>query len=152
MSLAALIKEHPFSWDLDEKVLGALEDVATEARFEAGDYLLREGQETASSFLIRKGVVALEIHDPGKGAIPIQSVGAGDVLGWSWILAPYHCHFDARAVEAVDAISLDGAWLRQKMDADPEIGYRITKRFLYLVQQRLERVRMQLLDLYNTSS
>ena len=77
-----------------------------------------------------------------------SSVGSGDVLGWSWILAPYHCHFDARAIEPVEALALDGATLRAKCEADHELGYQVTRRLLFVVQQRLERVRMQLLDLY----
>ncbi len=146
--LTPLIREHPFAWDFDDRIVGELEAVAVEVAFRPGEFLLREGRETTASYLIRKGVVVLEIHDPGRGAVPIQSVGSGDVLGWSWILAPYHCHFDARAIEPVEALALDGATLRAKCEADHELGYQVTRRLLFVVQQRLERVRMQLLDLY----
>ncbi|WP_433732447.1 hypothetical protein ACQP2Y_23335 [Actinoplanes sp. CA-051413] len=33
--------------------------------------------------------VALDFHVPGRGDIVIERVGAGGVVGWSWLLPPY---------------------------------------------------------------
>ena len=85
---------------------------------------------------------------PQRGAIAIDTVGEGDVLGWSWLIPPYHWHFDARAVEPTRAIALDGRCLRGKCDADHELGYELMKRFAQVIEQRLEATRWQLLDVY----
>ena len=57
-------------------------------------------------------------------------------------------HFDARVVEAMRAIALDGRCLRSKCEQDHELGYQLLKRFSTLIEDRLEATRLQLLDVY----
>jgi CRP/FNR family transcriptional regulator, cyclic AMP receptor protein len=70
------------------------------------------------------------------------------VLGWSWLVAPYRWHFDARVVEATRAIALDAKCLRSKCEQDHELGFELLNRVLQVVEQRLQSARMQLLDVY----
>jgi CRP/FNR family transcriptional regulator, cyclic AMP receptor protein len=147
-TLQALLREHPFLKGLAERHLEFLTGCASNVRFDAGAFLCREGQEADSSFLLRTGRVVLEIDIPGRGVNQVQTVEPGEVLGWSWLYPPYRWQFDARAVEPVRAIALDGTCLRAKCEADHDLGYEIVKRFLYQVHQRLERTRFQLLDVY----
>ena len=78
----------------------------------------------------------------------IETIEGGEVLGWSWLFPPYRTFFDARALNAVRALSLDGSCLRTKCEKDPAFGYELLKRFAGVVISRLEATRMQLLDLY----
>ena len=71
------------------------------------------------------------------------------ILGVSWLLPPYTWTFDARAVDATSAISIDGACLRGKCEEDPVLGYEFFKRFAGLFHERLHAARLQLLDLYH---
>ena len=90
-----------------------------------------------------------EIHRVAR--IPLTDAlgrAAGEVLGWSWLYPPYRWNFDARAVEPVRAFALDGNCLRAKCEADHDFGYELVKRFLQQVHMRLERTRLQLLDVY----
>ena len=75
-------------------------------------------------------------------------MGPGQILGWSWIISPYKWHFEARALEDVRAIALDGECLRNKCEEDPKLGYEMLKRFSHILEQRLQSTRMQLLDVY----
>ena len=92
--------------------------------------------------------MAVEVFVPNKGPVTIETIEGGEMLGWSWLFPPYKARFDARALNAVRALSLDGACLRTKCEKDPTLGYELTKRFTRLVVSRLEATRMQLLDLY----
>jgi hypothetical protein len=56
---------------------------------------------------------------PNGGAMTVLTVGAGEVLGWSWLVPPYRWNFDARALEPTRAIALDGKCLRTKAEQDP---------------------------------
>ena len=85
---------------------------------------------------------------PSRGAVTLQTLGEGEILGWSWLFPPYVCQFDARAREDVRATSFDGACLRTKCDADPALGYELMKRLARMVSSRLEAARRQLLDVY----
>ncbi|MFN4111606.1 MAG: cyclic nucleotide-binding domain-containing protein, partial [Ignavibacteria bacterium] len=116
--------------------------------FEPGKYLFKENEEANSFYIIRSGKVALEIYSPEVGSIIIQTLGEGDIIGWSWMIPPYQWRFDARAVELTRVIELDGTCLRNKCEIDPKLGYEIMKRLANVFEQRINAMRIQLLDLY----
>jgi CRP-like cAMP-binding protein len=111
-------------------------------------YLFREGERADRFFLIRKGAVALEVHAPGAGPLVIETLGEGEVVGWSWLFKPYRWQFDARTTAPTGLIAFDGACLRGKCDADHELGYQLMQRFASEMLERLQATRLQLLDLY----
>jgi CRP/FNR family cyclic AMP-dependent transcriptional regulator len=147
-SLKPILSEHPFLRGLDEKHLEFLTGCASNVRFKEQEFLFREGEEAGAAYLIRAGRVALEIEVPGRGPTQIETVDEGEVLGFRWLFPPYRWQFDARAVEPVRAIALDGRCLRNKCEADHDFGYELVKRFLQQVYQRLEKTRFQALDVY----
>ena len=98
--------------------------------------------------MIRTGRVALEIGAPGRENLRIQTVGPGEILGWSWLISPYRWHFGGIAVLETRAIALDGECLRNKCEKDPVFGYEMLKRLSQVMERRLEATRLQLLDLY----
>lgn len=147
-SLERILAEHPFFSDLDRRYLPLVTGCASNVRYPAGAYLFREGGEAEQFFLIREGKVALEVIPPNRAPITIQTVGEGEVVGWSWLIPPYKWHFDAKAVEPVRAFTLDGTCLRAKCEEDHDLGYAFLKRFAALTAQRLQATRLQLLDVY----
>jgi CRP-like cAMP-binding protein len=147
-SLKPLLAEHPFFAGLGDHVIDLIVGCASNARFDAGEFLIREGEEANQFYMIRHGRVAVEIVSPERGPIQIETLGPGEILGWSWLIPPYYWVFDARAVELTRAIALDGRCLRTKCEEDHDVGYQLLKRFSYIVGQRLESTRLQLLDVY----
>lgn len=121
---------------------------ATNVRFKAEEFLYREGDEANNFFVLREGKVAIEAFSPKRGAITIQTLTTGDVLGWSWLFPPYHAHFGVRAIEPTRALCLDGKCLRNKCEQDHDLGYELMKRFSEVMIQRLQATRLQLLDMY----
>ena len=110
--------------------------------------MAREGDPADEFYLIRAGQIALEVFTPQLGARRILTVHEGEVLGSSWLVAPYVWKFDARAVTPVRLIAIDGKCLRRKCEDDFEMGYRLFQRVSQLIEDRLAATRMQLLDLY----
>ena len=88
--------------------------------------------------------MALEADRHGQGAIRIQTLGAGDVLGWSWLFPPHVYHFSARTVEPTEAISFDATELRTRFRQVPDLGNVLIKRMAQVVVQRLEATQTQL--------
>ena len=66
--------------------------------FDAGRALFREGDAADTFYVVRHGSVALETFVPTRGPMMIETIEAGEVIGWSWLFAPYRWHFDARAL------------------------------------------------------
>ena len=147
-TLESILKEQRFLRDMDEGHIRIMVGCASNVRYDPNQFLFREGDPADTFHLIRAGKVALENFMPGTGVVQVETVTEGDVLGWSWLFPPYQRSNDARALEPVRAIAFDGACLRRKCEDDHDLGYALTKRILYEVQQRLERVRMQRLDVY----
>ena len=116
--------------------------------FEPGDLLMREGDDADVFYFLRRGAVAMEIFVPQRGALTVETIGEGDLLGWSWLVEPYRVHLDARATEETHAIAFDAACLRGKCDADPVLGYELMKRFVPVIVERLAATRVRLLDVY----
>ena len=146
--LEQIVSEHPFLADLAAEHCHLVTGCAKNVRFEAGSYILREGEPADEFYLIREGRVALEIHAPGKREIIFQTVGPGEIIGVSWLVPPYRWSYDARAIDQVRAISLDARCLRRKCDTDHDLGYEMMTRFVPILVQRLQATRLQLLDLY----
>jgi len=147
-NLTRILAEHPFLKGLDDRYLQLVSGCASNVKFEEGQFLFREGEEANLFFIIRQGKVAIETFASERGSLIIDTLSEGEVLGWSWLIPPYHWHFDARATELTRAIALDGKCLRGKCEADHDIGYELLKRFANIIEQRLQATRLQLLDLY----
>ena len=147
-TLERIVAEHPFFAGLEEQYLHLLVGCASNVRFEAGSSILREGEEASQFYLIRQGKIALEISAPPRGRLPVETLGEGAILGWSWLIPPYYWSFSARAVELTRAIALDGKCLRAKCEENHDLGYELLKRFARILERHLEATRLQLLDVY----
>jgi CRP/FNR family cyclic AMP-dependent transcriptional regulator len=147
--LTKILKSHPFLQGLKEDYVEAICGCASNVVFHENHVIFREGDEAKEFFLIRSGRVALEINGREKGMVRILTLGPGQILGWSWIVAPYRWHFDALAIQEVRAIALDGECLRGKCEQDPKLGYEMLKRFSAVIEHRLNSTRLQLLDVYS---
>ncbi len=148
--LDAIIRDEPFFAGFSDQMTRLVAGCSKNHRFDAGSYICREGDPADEFFLIRHGRVALEIAAPGRPPIVFSTLGQGEMVGTSWLVAPYRWLFDARAVELTRAIGIDARCLRDKCEADHSLGYEMMKRFLPPLVQRLHATRMQLLDLYGT--
>ncbi len=146
--LKKILTEHPFFKGLTEENFALIVGCASNVRFDAGHVILREGEEANQFYLIRSGKVTVELMTPNKGAVIIETLAEGDILGWSWLVPPYNWRFDAKAVELTRMIALDGKCLRNKCESDNRLGYELLKRFADIITKRLESTRLQLLDIY----
>jgi CRP/FNR family transcriptional regulator, cyclic AMP receptor protein len=147
-TLDALVAESPVFAGLDQTYLELIAGCGRNSGFEAGQYLFREGDQADTFYLVRNGRVKLEILVAGRGALTVETVDAGDVVGWSWLFSPFRWHFDARALDEVRAIAFDGACLRRKCEQDHTFGYELLSRFSPVMLERLQATQMQLIDVY----
>lgn len=146
--LERILKEHPFFAGLNEEFCQLICGCAKNARFEAGQYLFHEGEPANEFYLLREGRVALQLRDPGRGEVTFQTLGPGEIVGVSWLIPPYRWTYDAKALETVRAIAMNAFCLRQKCEADHDLGYDMMKRFMPVLIERLQATRLQILDVY----
>lgn len=147
-TLEPIIAKHPFFEEMDSQYLSLVVGCASNVRFKVGEFIYRQSEAAEHFFLIRQGRVALEMYIPSRGAITVETLGPGDLLGWSWLFPPYRWQLNALAVELTRSIAFDGACLRGKCDENPSLGYDLMQRFAVLVTRRLQATRLQLMDVY----
>lgn len=143
-SLESLVAEHPFLAGMSPEHVKILAASAMQTQFAAGEMIFREGEPANRFYLIQEGCVALESAPQDREEVLIQTIGAGDVLGWSWLFPPYYWHFDARTVEPTRAIFFYGTRLREQCEENPGLGFELMKRFAQVLIKRLQSTRKQL--------
>ena len=149
-TMEEVLGSHPFFAGLNADAMRLIAGCASNVHFAEGEFLFEEGHEANQFWVIRLGRVAMQLESPGQGAIVTDTMDEGEVVGWSWLVPPYRFFADGRAVTPVSATALDGACLRGKCEADPELGYQLLKRVTSVMYQRLQSTRIRLLDLYGT--
>ena len=132
---------HPFLAGMNRKDLSLLADCAMVVQFPPREVIFREGDLANRFYLIESGRVALEAIGPGAKPMVIDSIGAGDLLGWSWIFPPHVWHFTARAVEPTTAIFFYGTILREYCERNHSLGYELFKRMSAVMVKRLQATR-----------
>lgn len=143
-----LLADHPFFAGFPPADLALVAGCGTNAHFRPGELVAEEGSNADTFFVIRRGRISIETHAPQRPTIVLATHGAGDIVGWSWILPPHRWAFDARALDDTSAVALDGACLRGKCETDTDLGYRLMQRFARLASDDLQATRVQLLDVY----
>lgn len=144
------LEDHRFFRGMDPRFLSRLAPLAYERTFDTGDLLIREGDPADEFLLVFHGKAALEIVLPGRPRITIQTVGPGEVLGWSWLVLPHRWRHDARALKPTRTLGIGASKLRTVLDSDCGLGYDFLMRLLPVVAERLESTQLQLLDLHGT--
>ncbi|MCX2951460.1 cyclic nucleotide-binding domain-containing protein [Lentzea sp. NEAU-D7] len=109
--------------------------------------LFDEGGVADQCWVVVSGCVVVDALAPGRGRVAVQSVGPGELVGWSWLVPPYRWHFGATVVSPTRAVVVDTAALRNLADEDPAFGYQLSLILVDALLNRLQATRTRLLDL-----
>lgn len=142
-----LLANHPFLRGLPPIHLDALANAAMRRNFTADELIFREGDPANRFYLIQRGHVQVDWRDANGELVPVERLGPGETLGWSWLFPPYHTHFEARAVEPVEAIFFYGTHLREFAERDAEFGQALMARAANVMLQRLQAAHREVLAL-----
>ncbi len=118
---------------------------------DTGAFIFYKDGRAEHFYMLSKGSVGLEIHSAGLGAVTLQTLRGGDLLGWSWMFPPSRWVFDAKALEPTQAIAFDAATVRDQFNEDSDFGYQIMKIIATNMMDRIVAARLQILDLYGGS-
>ena len=146
--LGTRVALHPVLAGMNHTQLALLTDCAVARHFTTGQTILREGEFANGFYLIEMGKVALESEASFGESIPVQILGAGDLLGWSWMFPPYVWQFTARAIEPTTALFFYAAILREYCEKDHSLGYELLKRISAVMVTRLQAAHDQMLSIY----
>ncbi|MEU3520217.1 cyclic nucleotide-binding domain-containing protein [Streptomyces sp. NPDC006654] len=121
---------------------------AREVSFAQGARLFEEGGHADRFWIVRTGRVELDMRVPGRRAAVIESLGPGELVGWSWLFAPHVWHLGAEATTPVRAYEFDAATVLTLCQEDAELGAAVSQWVGQVVGHRLSAARTRLLNLY----
>ena len=148
-SIATLLAGQTFFQGLSPEVIDFLAANARPRKLEEDEVLFVHGQPADRFYLLRNGRIAIEVPAIAGPSLEIQSLGGDEVLGWSWLIAPYRWSFQARATQATDVLEFDGKAVRERCESDPRFGYEVLKRFSSLMSERLGAARAKMMEEWN---
>ena len=142
---AATLANHRFLRGMSRHHLAVLAETASDVVFPAGHRLFEDGGNAAHFWLIQCGHVALDLNVPGQGLVRIDTIGMGELLGWSWLFPPFKWAFGAVAATTVEAFEFDAPTVRKLCAADPALGYELNQRITAVLAKRLRATRIRLI-------
>jgi len=128
---------HPFLNEMSKDISDYLEQHSEQIKFKKGESIFSAWQKANDFYLIAHGAVALSECEPGEKELIVRIVGQGDILGWSWLYAPYRYRFNARSLETTYALKINGGIVRTKCKEDNAFGYKLLKSFTGLIIEQL---------------
>lgn len=146
MVLLEMLEDIDFLLGLDADQIRHIAQVSLPREYPPDTILFREGQTSPYIYLVRKGTVAVEIDRPGRGRLTLETVGPGQLLGWSPLLHLGPMTATARTVTDCFLIALDVEQLQRLCHADPAFGQELLRRVAATLAHRLHASRLQLLD------
>lgn len=137
---AESLPDHPLFHGLTGRHRHILAECSMPANFEPGDTIVEMGEPANCFYAVITGLIGLESFG-APSPLRVQTIGPGDILGWSWLFSPYYWHFNAIAEVPTEAIFFYGSRLRQECDRDHDFGYELFKRMSHILITRLQGTR-----------
>ena len=142
----------PLLTNLSHNQRAAVAGVSRIETYETGTRLFDEGGLADQCWLVLSGCVVVDTTVPARDRTALQSIGPGELVGWSWLVPPYRWHFGATVAAPTRAAVVDAGALRMLADEDPVLGYQLSLILLDALLNRLQATRIRLLDLYRNPS
>lgn len=138
----------PLAEELGKTRLARVAEVATLEEHPSGTLLFREGDPADNPRIVVSGLVSLLINVPHQGEMVVNTVGDGELLGFSALLPHHRWRSSARTSRTTRCLRFDGKALREMMELDHELGYQMLRVAFRVVTERMGDGFLQILDVF----
>ncbi|MGV9557015.1 cyclic nucleotide-binding domain-containing protein [Streptomyces sp. NPDC003401] len=125
-----------------------LTDLAREVAFPEDTRIFEAGGTADRFWVIRSGAVSLDQQVTSVQRVTVATLGAGDLLGWSWLFPPYRWDFGAEAFSPVRAYEFEARAVLKLCEEDPALGLSLVRIVAEILAHRLETTRSRLMEQY----
>ncbi|MFE9675693.1 cyclic nucleotide-binding domain-containing protein [Streptomyces sp. NPDC006259] len=122
--------------------------LAREVSFPEDTRIFEAGGTADRFWVIRSGAVSLDQRVTSVQRVTVASLGAGDLLGWSWLFPPYRWDFGAEAFSPVRAYEFEAGPVLKLCEEDPALGLSLVRIVAEILAHRLETTRGKLMEQY----
>ncbi|MCX4767572.1 cyclic nucleotide-binding domain-containing protein [Streptomyces sp. NBC_01275] len=125
-----------------------LMELAREVSFPEDARIFEAGGTADRFWVIRSGAVSLDQRVTSVRRVTVASLGAGDLLGWSWLFPPYQWDFGAEAFSPVRAYVFEAQPVLKLCEEEPALGLSLVRIVAEILAARLEMTRGRLMEQY----
>ncbi|MEU2284091.1 cyclic nucleotide-binding domain-containing protein [Streptomyces sp. NPDC013178] len=125
-----------------------LMSLAREVSFPEDTRIFEAGGRADRFWVIRSGAVSLTQQVTSIQRVTVAGLGAGDLLGWSWLFPPYQWDFGAEAFSPVRAYEFEAQPVLKLSEEDPALGLSLVRIVAEILAHRLEMTRGKLMEQY----
>jgi CRP-like cAMP-binding protein len=148
-SIAEYLSEHEFFSEFSADLLEFLCECSSSHEIKKGQLLFRQGEDTDKFYVVRTGLISLQMPAIMGPTLEIQTLDENQVLGWSWLISPYKWNFQSKAEEDSKLLQFDGAIILARCEQDPKFGYDLLKKFAALMSVGLNAARQKMMEEWN---
>ncbi|MER7974804.1 MULTISPECIES: cyclic nucleotide-binding domain-containing protein [unclassified Streptomyces] len=121
--------------------------LAREVSFPEDTVIFEAGGRADRFWVIRSGAVSLTQRVNHLQRVTVATLGAGDLLGWSWLFPPHAWDFGAEAFSQVRAYEFDAAEVLRLCEDDARLGMALVRGVAEILAHRLELTRGRLMEI-----
>jgi CRP/FNR family transcriptional regulator, cyclic AMP receptor protein len=141
------LKQFDFFFGFSDSDCEKLSSLAEEMVVEAGTQMYRKGDPASHIYLTREGKIILQMESfmgPHKPPlqVTVDIITSGDAMGWSAVVEPYLYTLGALAIDRSSLIGIKAEELRDLMNSDCTLGYKIMQQTTRLIAHRLDHTRV----------
>ncbi|MFJ4366279.1 cyclic nucleotide-binding domain-containing protein [Streptomyces chartreusis] len=125
-----------------------LMSLAREVSFPEDARIFEAGGTADRFWVIRSGAVSLDQRVTSLQRVTVASLGAGDLLGWSWLFPPYQWDFGAEAFSPVRAYEFEAEAVLRLCEENTRLGLSLVRYVAEILAHRLEMTRGKLMEQY----
>ncbi|MFC1922503.1 Crp/Fnr family transcriptional regulator [Chloroflexota bacterium] len=136
-----VIRRYPYFSGMSMERINLLANIAEEIEYEQDQYFHHEGEAIDKVYIIVKGEVSLVTSLPQQDKeVVINTLGAGDVFGWTSLLPPHTAGSGAKSVTNCNLVEFSASELRSKFEEDFQFGYLMMTKIAQIIRERLDSV------------
>jgi len=144
-----ILRRFPIFAGLPPQAFAELAQFGDEDMLTADTLLFEEGEEADKLYLLLEGSVDLlmNLDEKGEKQIEIETLVAGEIVGWSALVEPHIYKASAAASTLVRVAVLDAVKVRAYIAEHPEQGLVMMQRLAQTIGARLNHMRIRLISL-----
>jgi CRP-like cAMP-binding protein len=139
----ALLRRVPAFSALGEEDLARVVEVAVPRRFEAGEAVFREGDQSDTCYIVRVGHARAVREHPDGRSITLAQFGPGDIFGELAMFDDERRSATVETLEPTEAIAILGADMRRLLREHPDIAVKLIAALGRRLRETNERLARQ---------
>ena len=148
-SITEYLSAHEFFSEFSDDDLKFLCECSSTREIKKGQILFLQGEHADKFYVVRSGLISIQMPAIMGPTLEIQTVDEDQVLGWSWLISPYRWNFQTKAEEDSELLQFDGVAILARCEQEPKFGYELLKKFAGLMSVRLNAARQKMMDEWN---